>query len=187
MEDLIRYCQPKGELPGLVGSKSGSILVIGSASCVTHDLNAYDKLHNGERMLINDMIPVYRGKAEHVASLHPAKLYMWARVRKDKPLAHSTHRAGEWPPEIWNIHADGGTSGLFGVIISFLMGFDSVVLAGIPVSDEQKITGQVGGISAETMRQEWMRFAPFFGDKVKSLSGWTREQFGAPECLNPSM
>jgi hypothetical protein len=180
IEDLIRYCQPRDKLPDLTGSKSGSILIIGSAVCVKDDLARYDHLHAGERMAVNDMIPAYKGKLDHVASLHPDKLYFWCKARPDKPIVHLSHRAGGWPDTVWPLHADGATSGLFAVIISLLMGFDSIVLAGIPVSDEVKITGEVGKIGAEVMQKEWLIFSKFFGGKVKSLSGWTREKFGEP-------
>ena len=179
-EDLIRYCQPRDKLPDLAGSKSGSILIIGSAACVKDDLKKYDRLHQSERMAVNDMIPAYKGKLDHAVSLHPAKLYFWRKARADNPIVHSSHKAGGWPDTIWPLHADGATSGLFAVIISLLMGFDSIVLAGIPVSDEVKITGENGKIAAETMQKEWLIFSRFFGDKVKSLSGWSRETFGSP-------
>jgi hypothetical protein len=182
MEDLIRYMQPNGPLPDLVDSKTGSILIIGSAQIVTDDLDIYDHLHTGERMAVNDAIPWYSGKLDHAASLHPDKLWSWLKVRKDNPVLHSTRRAGGFPENyIWPMHADGGTSGLFAVAISLLMGFESIVLAGIPVSDDPKITGETGKIKAGAMQEEWLRFSRFFDGRVKSLSGWTHEQFGAPD------
>lgn len=183
MEDLIRYCAPTGPLPDLIGSGAGkALLIMGSAKCLPDDLKRYDKKHNGERMAVNDAIPAYKGKLDYAASLHPPKLWFWCKARKDNPIPMSTHRAGGWPEVIWPLHADGGTSGLSAVIISLLMGFDSIVLAGIPVSNDPKITGAVGQITAETMQEEWMRFSRFFGGKVKSLSGWTEDMWGAPIC-----
>ena len=182
MDDLIRYVQPQGKLPDLVGSKSGPVLIIGSAACAENDLARFDKLHNGVRIAVNDAIPWYKGKLDYAVSLHPSKLWFWCKARKDKPIPISTHRAGGWPEIIFPIHADGATSGLNAVIISLLIGFDPIVLAGIPVSDDPKLNGEMGRISAETMQKEWMIFSRFFGGKVRSLSGWTRDTFGAPDA-----
>ena len=181
MDDLIRYVQPRSNLPDLVNSRSGSLLVIGSAACVQDDLKRYDKLHSGARMGVNDAIPWYKGKLDFAVSLHPSQLWFWCKARKDNPIPISTHRAGGWPEIIFDIHADGATSGLSAIVVSLLMGFDSIVLAGIPVSDDPKLNGEVGRISAETMQKEWMIFSRFFGGKVRSLSGWTRDTFGAPD------
>ena len=180
IEDLIRYCQPQGPLPKV--ERSGSILVIGSAVCVEDDLERYDHLHHGDRMAVNDAIPWYAGGLNHAASLHSEKLKAWTSDRKENLTIHSARQYEGFPGTIWPIHADGGTSGLFGVIISLLMGYDSIILAGIPndlsshFNDPQpaKLCG------TPACDQEWMIFSKFFDGKVKSLSGRTMEWFGVP-------
>lgn len=185
MEDLITYCQPTGPLPGLVNSKSGSLLIMGCAPCVWDDLKAYDCIHKGDRMGVNESISAYKGRYQHCVSLHPARLYFWTKTREDKPLIHSTHRAGGFPEIIWPLHRDGALSGIFACLISLLMGYEQVIVAGMPCDStgnfyENEPRPLAG---ADSTKAEWLRaHDAVFKGRVKSLSGWTKDQFGAPDA-----
>lgn len=72
-------------------------------------------------------------------------------------------------------------SGLYGVRIALLLGYDQIVLAGIP----NDATGHFyedprTARSMVTSAAVWKRFAPEMAGRVTSLSGWTADLLGAP-------
>ena len=184
MDDLLRYVNPTGPLPPLLGSRSGPVLIIGSAQCVWDDLERYDHLHIGDRIAVNGAIRYYRKPIQHAASLHPDLMWLWCSWRDDDGfLIHSTHRAAGFPETIWPIHRDGGTSGLFAVLLALMMGYEEIVLAGVPCdssphiydNEPNRLTGE------ESTKQEWHRsMDAVFKGRVKSLSGRSAEWLGSP-------
>ena len=194
MEHLLQYVNPKGPLPPITGK--GNLLVIGSGACVWEDLRHYDQQHGDQdRMAINDMIGYYPGRLNHGATLHSDKLPGWTFGQY-----HLTAKGG-WPPmqvhshqktdqvkHVWPLTRDGGVSGQFAAIIGLLMGYSGVILAGIPCDASPRFFDppwqmhpQMG---LETVFQEWMRLheaVPLARECIRSLSGRTKELFGAPD------
>lgn len=192
---MVQFVQPHGPIPDIRGS--GDLLVIGSAACVWRDLDRYDWRHgNQDRMGINDIIPFYPGWLKYGATLHTENLPWWysghaVRIKKmggaNTPIQiHSTQPAPE-VSYVWPLHHDGGTSGIFGVIIGLLMGYDRIILAGIPCDDQPRFYEpswehhrQFG---IQSVLEEWQRLAgiaPWVREKIRSLSGRTRDIFGEP-------
>jgi hypothetical protein len=191
---LLEYTNPKGPLPEIAGTKSGTLLIIGSAACVWDDLKDYDHRHQGDRMAINDMLNYYPGQLQHGVSLHPKKLTMWSfnqawegRKAGWWPMQLHAHVPGEHVKHVWPLTRDGGTSGLFGVFIGILMGYREIVLAGIPCDDSPRFFDPPDQrhpmFGLETVQEEWLRVrdsVPLFKDKVRSLSGNTAKWLGLP-------
>lgn len=88
---------------------------------------------------------------------------------------------------IWGIEkGGGGTSGLFGAILALALGYDKVVLAGIPLDDQGHFYDPPdktsGGFKSSFIRNEWKKVKEiYFNDRIRSLSGWTREFLGEPD------
>ena len=198
MENLIRYVNPKGPLPATAGTKSGPLLIMGTAACLWEDLAKYDHLHDGERMAVNDAMAYYRNfsshRLDHGAALHSDWLSVWAAAAnmRCKELGepgictHSQIKYLDLPEIVWPLHRDGGTAGLFAVLIGLLMGFDRIVLAGSPIDGSRHFfeseLNAVRFYSADTYRDEWLRARDaVFNGRVKSLSGRTREWLGEPQ------
>jgi hypothetical protein len=185
MKDLINYVQPHGDLPQIAWTKSGSLLIIGCAVCVWDDLASYDHLHEGDRMGINDIIIHYQGpnKLQHGASLHPDVLATF--IEDSLFCTHSIFTHKEQPKYVWHLKRDGGTSGLFGVLIGLLMGYDKIILAGSPIDSNPNFYN--AGVASQVhygtkpCRDEWLRARDaVFRGRVKSLSGNTRDWLGEP-------
>jgi hypothetical protein len=90
----------------------------------------------------------------------------------------------------WNRPNGGGSSGLFAVLIALELGFDKLILCGMPVDGEKRITSdgevEVGETPYQHYRKGWILRQGILSEHVRSMSGWTRETFGAPtaEWLN---
>lgn len=192
-EALLRYVQPQGELPEVKGS--GTLLVIGSAACVWDDLQRYDHLHQGDRMAVNDMIAYYpEDYLQWGVTLHPDKLTAWRLLRdfrtrkRHKPSVkiHSA-RSTSLVDYVWPLHNNGGTSGIFGAIIGLLMGYERIILVGIPCDDSPRFFDPPWKnhilFGAENVLKEWpelIKGVPEAKERITSLSGRTREIFGEP-------
>lgn len=144
----------------------------------------------GEIMAVNDIGQYLHEPLRHWATLHPEFLPGW-RYFREKHLysagysldCHS-HRHVTGVSVCWGIDNLGGTSGLFGVLIGLLMGYEQIVLAGIPMDNtrhffEPPWYGHDLGDRANELVWRETRDKHFEG-RVKSLSGRTREWLGEP-------
>jgi hypothetical protein len=96
----------------------------------------------------------------------------------------------------WQRPNGGGSSGLFTALIALELGYDRLVLAGIPIEGKRRLNYADGGpeiIEPEPSdagfaiyRNGWLTNLDVIRGKVRSMSGWTQELLGAPtaEWLN---
>lgn len=169
---------------------SGKLLVVASAKCWLDDLEQVWPW-DGDVMAINDIIMHYPGYVKHAFSNDSQMLMNWVRARRPvrdgsnrpSPIRHTCMTAGKvaliWP---WPGH---GTSSLNAVYTGLALGYDDIVLCGIPMDNSPHYW------EAEYMGKRWaslegqMRFWQYaarkvFDGKVTSLSGNTRELLGEP-------
>jgi hypothetical protein len=194
MQELINYVNPYAQLPPIAGTCKGNLLVIGSAACVWEDLRHYDAVHGAQdRMGINDIIIYYPGRLTHGATLHPEKWPMWrhSRLREEEKQGWpymTAHSNALYSGVLWPLTRDGGTSGLFGVFVGLLLGYDKIILAGIPCDDSPRFfdppwqTHDLFGLKIAF--DEWQRAhdeVSIFKNRVRSLSGKTQELLGGPD------
>jgi hypothetical protein len=193
-KELLRYVHPKGELPKILGAKHGRLLIIGSSNGVWDDLRRYDRFHGQQdRMAVNDMMNYYPGQLQYGATLHTDKMPMWyfnqeflRRKQKWPPMLVHSHQLNPYVKYVWPLMRDGGTSGLFAVLVGLLMGYEEIILAGMPCDGSPRFFDppvknhqQFG--QTET-HEEWKRaIDAVFYDRVKSLSGNTIKWLGAPD------
>jgi SAM-dependent methyltransferase len=140
---------------------------------------------------VNDVGIHYTGRLDHWCSLHYEKLVKWNVRRADMMpktwLTWSKVRAGHTVDRTlagWTA----GSSGLLGVGVALELGCTHIVLCGIPmtidthfpqsdVHDPNKpwksANGHWGAWKRSTVLSK-------MGDRVRSMSGRTRERFGAP-------
>jgi hypothetical protein len=174
---------------------------MGTGACLWDDLDAYDAQHEGDRMGINDasnFYPMMHSRPLiHAVSLHPEFLWGYCVYpdfvgahRGFAPLqshAQFRHRAGnsQHPLNIWPLQRDGGTSGPFGLIIGLLMGYENIILAGMPQDSSGYFYNPNMGtyFHHDAYIEEWERLreaVPMVNERVRSLSGNTKKMFGAP-------
>jgi hypothetical protein len=176
----------------LYKKKSGQLTVLGTAACVWDDLKRFGKVADGEVMTINEMTEHYgfttKSPVHHAASMHPDRLPLWVKLadsafKQDFPITtHGNKAGGQYE---WNII--GVThSGVFGTMVGLLMGYDPIILCGMPCMQAPYFYGpydwSTPWFSNEngSARTAWNLFIPFIKGTVFSMSGWTKDQLGAP-------
>jgi hypothetical protein len=161
---------------------SGKLLIAGSARCVWEDISTIS-VNNYEIMALNDMIMHFPGPLKHAYSNDVKMLANWIKARRTRYVmdwgqtnAHSCH--GGWP---WPGH---GTSSLNAIYTGLALGYDEILLAGVPLDDSghyweapwlrSNFTKEVSNRDGEI--RFWANAARnVFDGKVKSLSGRTKE------------
>lgn len=195
--------------PGLAGKYEGKNLVIcGDAYGVWHDLEAFgcrsDKgrgrveKNEWQFMTVNKMVATFPGNIEHAYSNegHILQKYIEARrpeYRKEfsgPAHAHSCNRGvkHKWP------FGGHGTSGLGACLVAIGLGYDRIVLCGIPL-DNGPHNGEPHWRNCkfetaeaaspkdhpEKPSMHWARAIQYaFDGKVTSMSGRTRDWLGTP-------
>ena len=191
-----------GVVQGLKGGEMKVAVVVGGANTVLQEVAlTRDLLGSTEctYFVCNSMIPLFAGPIIAV-TLHPMELRHWLSCRElnghPKPLSVWAHelRSRHVPPglvthaiEDWH---DG--CGLFGARIALHLGFNRIILCGVPMQAEAlHFRGHKSGdklwVAAQTfIARGWLNpkikldrvseIKPF----VRSWGGWTGEQLGVP-------
>lgn len=179
----------RGDPPSIAGTCTGTLLIMGSAACLWDDMDNAPQ-HNS-KMAVNFTGMFYPKRIDHWTTLHPDWFSVWvdARTRNCNPTEVQTHSHihGEDVKNVWDIPNIGGTSGLFSVLVGLALGYERIILAGIPLDNtghfwvphryqERKFIYDDGAIKAV-----WKQaICNIFKGRVTSLSGNTRKWMGAP-------
>ncbi|MFC5353557.1 hypothetical protein [Azospirillum himalayense] len=157
-----------------------TFLVVGSAACVWDDLAAWGG-RPAKVIAVNRMIGAYKGRLWAGATLHHEQAEEFRASRPGKwPLFAPEQAAGvskTFPKrDQWN-----GTSALYAVRIALEHGADRVVVAGAPLDDGPHFyeSDSLRRWLAQ-YRMGWTKHMPQIKDRVRSMSGWTREALGHP-------
>jgi hypothetical protein len=166
-------------------------IIVGGAECWQSDFD------NARRMLdkrdvryfyVNDHIKTFDHRGVAI-TLHPDKLkghFDWLGKRRKAGLPD--------PDEIWahrrhaNISHDTasqdwrGSSGLFAVQVARRKGHHKIIACGVPMTvDGNHFERRVKWQSAIGFRAGWLQHKAEIAPYFRSMSGWTREIFGAPD------
>ncbi len=159
-------------------------LVIGGAECVEADLAALGEW-DAVVFACNDFAAKYPGHIDHFCTLHPEKLHKWRKARQDKGLntdfeAHS-HKRRALCGEV-TLHTEwGGSSGLFCVTVARELGFERIVLCGVPMDVRPHFDRPKDWTDAMHYRRHWEKRAYEFKPFARSMSGWSSEFLGKPD------
>lgn len=209
--DSFRLCyntRPwKCDFPAIAGKYKGKKLVIcGDGWNVWSDLESFGCKKSGGRgyvgkdgwdfMTINKLVETFPGNIEHAYSNEGESLNCWIAGRRReyqlefaaKPNhAHSSSRGvtWRWP---WT---GAGTSALGGCLTAIALGYDLIVLAGIPLDNgphngepywrtSEFQTRDAYGTKNGVNHHWYNAIEHVFEDKIRSLSGRTKEWLGEP-------
>lgn len=188
----------KLRFPEIAGTYTGTLVIAASGRCVWEDLERYGMAKNHDDhphiMAVNDMIMYYPGRIDHAYSNNHAYLSKWCEARRDQYLTkygpvkhtHSNKTGGRhtWP---WPGH---GTSSLNAVYTGIGLGYDRIILCGVPLDDSGHFfeppwigTNFVAEVRDRDGGPKYWKNARdrIFKGQVQSMSGRTRELLGAPE------
>ena len=185
-----------GELPEIAGTKEGKLIIIGCSRNVWEEVEKLMPM-NCDVMCINDMISYYPYPMTHAYTNNERRLdTYWASRRfhykqkqKGKPLMHTLSKWGEdyigWP-----FHGN-GTSAFNACKAAVLMGYDDIVLCGLPMDGSGHFWEAPWMRSPKGRRadeQYWNDISlwsearkKIFKGKITSMSGNTRDLLGSPD------
>ncbi len=174
-----------------MSAEGPTALILGGAGSVLDEARAALMLFAPDAILaINDTIPLWPGRLDYIATLHPNKVDGWlkARAKNGHPMgaevwSHKQKQSGLGPSKVDQFIGDwGGSSGLFSVRVLRHEGFTRIVLAGVPVSIEAgHIVRQKPWNAAKHYWKGWTKHKSEIAPFVRSMSGWTKELLGAPD------
>ena len=174
--------------PPVIGRARGPLLVMGGAAGVWRDSAAVEPW-DGERMAVNDIGAHHAGVIRHWVSLHPEYFPGWRFYRdrhclgEGQPYECHASRDADGVDRVWRLNT-GGSSGLLACMVGLMLGYEHIVLAGVPMDggphyfDPPTAKTDLG---SATLEAEWLWARDqLFAGRVKSLSGRTRDWLGAP-------
>lgn len=181
-----------GTPPPKLGRYSGPALLIGGGRCVWDDLAQVVGMA-GTRACVNDIVQHYAGRVDHLITLHPEYVPGWLAYRLGhclgeghRPRVHS-QKSAPGVDDVWPGAIVGGTSGLAGAYVLLMLGFDPIVLAGIPMDGTGHYFDPPYRGTPELVEDHvtitWQQGIDIMAGRVTSLSGNTRKWLGAPTWL----
>ena len=166
-------------------------LVLGGAKCVHEDIAAAEKLFKADIIVAVKDIGITWPHVDHWATYHPERLPKELAERRRAGLpdpgriwSHITPKKSGINLPITALQVRGGSSGFLGVHVALLHA-TRVVICGIPLDPAQvhyKRPKKGGWPPAKAYRMAWTEALPKFKDRVRSMSGWTRQVLGAPDA-----
>lgn len=169
-------------------------ICLGGASCVWDDLLAFEALYgqqwDGLVIAVNDIGCHWPRDLDHWVTLHSDKFGAWLPQRAAYGFSTDYVTWCRWyRPDIdvdyrikpWG----GGSSGMLGAQVGIALGCSHVVLLGIPMTQTPHFAETLERfhsiwIAATAHWRAWTDNRGQFGDHVRSMSGKTRDLFGAP-------
>lgn len=174
--------------------KGGRLLVLGGGRSVWRDIDAVGQIEDvWDVMCVNDIMAYYQGVVLHGVTLHVEYMPGWMTFRRGHAFGygrhvftHSDRQAGGFPECTWKLDNLGGTSSMYGIFIGLVMGYEKILLAGIPMDGSghffdppgDKTAGMFDNSSQKNVW--WWARDNIFKGRVKSMSGNTREWLGGP-------
>lgn len=167
-------------------------LIIGGANTVFADIEeAYGLFRPDAVFAINDVVEHFED-VDYFCSMHPEKSDVWLGNREDNGYAP--------PRELWTAHDrvkrapagmeyksignTRGGSGLLAVYVAKKLGFERIVLAGIPMhANNAHFFDNRQWRECRLYQVVWEADPSLRDGSVRSLSGWTKEQFGYPDVF----
>lgn len=134
----------------------------------------------------NDKITTF-GQVDHAVTLHPSKLPKWLKDRAGNGLPYPgsvwAFRLFDEYPQVTNATGHWqGSSGLFAIKIARELGFERIILCGVPMTREGgHFLRREEWKQSTGLRQRWIAHIRELKPYVRSWSGWTQHTFGLPE------
>ena len=176
------------------------VLILGGAECVWDDIDALEAMMGvpwpGPVFVANDMgcsaavcPPAHKGRrwtgrVDGWCTLHAEKMTGWKAQRKAAGLPDGYVTWSSVKRDVIDRNfqgATGGSSGLYDTWAA-LMGahYPRAVLCGVAMDGQKNTFSGREWNSYKRYRKGWEREMAVLKPRVRSMSGWTREMFGAP-------
>ena len=175
----------------LIGSEHGELLIVGTGRCLWEDVRGLPEFSHV--MAVNDVGMHWPGQLRHWYSSDVEQLVAWHDGRRrpykniwgTAALHSSDERAGV---HHWPFPSQGG-SGLVAILVGLALGYEHIVLAGMPFDDSGHYYDPPAGhnlkkdrkwsnFTTETPDHLMKKYLPIFKGRVRALSGRMRDYLG---------
>lgn len=179
--------------------KGMAIIILGSGLHVYEDMagarQLLPKAHLGAVNIaalgLKPLIHAGRERLYHWFSLHPEHFILKHQYGISKAWCHTSFRKNYEDRTMYNVDycwpvITSGTSGLFAARVALLLGYEKIVLAGVPMDGTRRFfdhpDSKVDVFATDHVAEEWQNALKQerFRDSVRSMSGRTREWLGEP-------
>jgi hypothetical protein len=171
------------------------LIVMGIAPCLEEDLAeiCYGQSHKFDFLAVGmDCSDRVKFPIQHAATYHPNEFPIFKDRRNAiggnlDYMTHS-HANGTFadkiiiPDRIWPLvarHPESGSSAYLGCQVGVGLGYLKIVLCGCPMAGPNLIKPKTNPYDA--FQEGWIKHAHLLQNKVRSMSGWTRDFLGYPE------
>lgn len=167
---------------------------MGTAWCVWDDMEyLMAQGVSGHLMAINYAALHSKWPIDHMASYHPEMIGVTLAAREfnkrggESHIHGHSHKAGPRVDIVWPLDNGGGTSGMFAVQVAHLMGYERIILAGVPLDNKgrfydhpswQDVIENYDGYAIELVWQRCVIAIDELKNKIRSVSGKTKDMFG---------
>lgn len=167
-------------------------LILGGADCVWRDVEAALQLGEYEFVVAcNDIGTAWAGEIEAWVTLHPENMAAWINQRasrgypRAKRIVYHDTMAGAPAPDLvspynWQRHHRSPSSGVFSAKVAIELGITRGVLCGVPLTMSPHFNNNGEWAAASSFHDGLMHALPFLKDKIRSMSGYTRQVLGEP-------
>jgi hypothetical protein len=190
---MINDIEINEPIPKELGSRKGNVIILGGGRTVWQDyFNARTILNSYEIICINDIVLHFKAEpVHHLITKHSniisSLIYIGLTRRRGKVITHST-TASKDVDVCWDIKDTGGASGLFAAQVAVLLGYEKIVLCGVPMDNSghyyDPLTPQDNNSTMfnDVSITAWQEMAQIEGlkAKIRSMSGRTMALFNAP-------
>lgn len=193
-------------LPRLAGEYKGkSLIICGDARGIWDDLEKFGARANIGRgrvqkegwhiLTVNKAVETMPANIEHIYSNEPQLLEKFAASRRNEYVKEfetprHAHSCNSGVKNVWPLGGH-GTSGLGAVLVGVGLGYEHIVLCGLPLDNTPhngephwrrcNFEREAAPNVATGINPHWARaMRTVFRGKVKSMSGRTRDWLGAP-------
>lgn len=171
--------------------KHNVVLIVGSAPCVFEDIDKFKELGiEHDTICINASPEAWGRECEHWCAVDVGPMYSYGKLIKERYPEVIRHAPNISPEKydrffdvFWDgIGTDGGTSGKFAVDIAIELGYEKIIIVGVPLSEDGKhFNDQPDSKWQDGVWAAWANFASSRNaERVKSYSGFTRKILGEP-------
>lgn len=160
------------------------LIIVGCAECVFDDIKALP-VGDFDYMAINYATGFVKNHIVYAATYHPFDCDILEQMKYRRILIKGNtdykviaHKAGHGVDIVEPFVAPSGSSAMLGVLAAIRLGYEKIVLCGCPLIGSRDLLGDV--FEFKLFQQGWIAKAGTVRDKVKSMSGWTKDFLGSP-------
>jgi hypothetical protein len=164
------------------------LIICGSAECLFDDLCRLNELLRPLKIspdvaCINYTALYYPYFFQHWISYHPEIFDTLRKYVKGSPKTWAPYKTEKTDSVVRFEGFKGTDGGLYATLIGLATGHEKIILCGIPLDNSRKFYDPYGAacqFSSDNIQQEWQKHLNDLKDKVRSMSGNTKQMLGEP-------